>query len=397
MDLKDTDLVFLAGGRGTRIANITKKIPKPLITFYKIPFIKHLLNYYSKYNFKKIYILTGYKGNKFLIYNKKKINLIEIECIKEKKKLGTGGALWQLKKKIKKDFILVNSDSFIDYNLDNFLKKKLKKNELGKIILTKKYNYLSNKKLSKLGLNNNGKITYNGKLMNAGVYYFKKKIFKYLKNKNISLEQEILPQLIQNNKVAGYKVNKFFIDIGTYKKLKLAKKYLIKYFKKKSAFLDRDGVINVDNGYIYKIKDFILKKNILKALKYLNKNNINIFIITNQAGIAKNYFSEKIFIKFSKTIKNKFLKKKIYINDIRYCPYHPLAIIRKYKKKSNFRKPGNLMIEDIKKNWIIDKKKSFMIGDKISDKLAAKKSKIYFEYVQNNIFKQVKKINLEKM
>ena len=73
MDLKDTDLVFLAGGRGTRIANITKKIPKPLITFYKIPFIKHLLNYYSKYNFKKIYILTGYKGNKFLIYNKKKM------------------------------------------------------------------------------------------------------------------------------------------------------------------------------------------------------------------------------------------------------------------------------------------------------------------------------------
>jgi histidinol phosphatase-like enzyme len=55
------------------------------------------------------------------------------------------------------------------------------------------------------------------------------------------------------------------------------------------------------------------------------------------------------------------------------------------------------MIEDIKKNWIVDKKKSFMIGDKISDKLAAKKSKIYFEYVQNNIFKQVKKINLEKM
>ena len=112
---------------------------------------------------------------------------------------------------------------------------------------------------------------------------------------------------------------------------------------------------------------------------YMYKNNINIFIITNQAGIAKNYFSEKNFIKFSKTIKNKFLKKKIYINDIRYCPYHPLAIVKKYKKKSNFRKPGNLMIEDIKKNWIVDKKKSFMIGDKISDKLAAKKSKIYLK------------------
>lgn len=55
------------------------------------------------------------------------------------------------------------------------------------------------------------------------------------------------------------------------------------------------------------------------------------------------------------------------------------------------------MIENIKKNWIIDKKRSFMIGDKISDKLAAEKSKIYFEYVQNDIFKQIKKINLEKI
>ena len=95
---KNTDIVFLAGGRGIRINKYTKKLPKPLIKFKNIPFFQYLLNYYSKYNFKKIYILAGYKGKKFWIYNNKKSNLIPISCIKEKERLGTGGALFQLKK-----------------------------------------------------------------------------------------------------------------------------------------------------------------------------------------------------------------------------------------------------------------------------------------------------------
>ena len=83
----------------------------------------------------------------------------------------------------------------------------------------------------------------------------------------------------------------------------------------------------------------------------------------------------------------------IVINDIEYCPYHPDGTVKKYKKKSAYRKPGNMMIKKIYKKWNIDIKKSFMIGDKKSDKLAARKSNLYYEYVSSNLYLQVKKID----
>ena len=108
MSIKENfDLVILAGGRGTRITRFTKKIPKPLLKINNLQFIQYLINFYSKYPFRKIFILTGYKGEKFIKFNKSLSNLIPIECVKERKKLDTGGALYQLKNKVQKLNILM--------------------------------------------------------------------------------------------------------------------------------------------------------------------------------------------------------------------------------------------------------------------------------------------------
>ncbi len=125
MSQQKIDLVLLAGGRGKRLKQLTFNTPKPLININKKPFIQYLLNQFSKYNFNKIYILAGYKGYKLKNkYHKTKINLIPIECIVEKTPLGTGGALNLVKKKIKNNFILINSDSFLEIDLNKLIKKK---------------------------------------------------------------------------------------------------------------------------------------------------------------------------------------------------------------------------------------------------------------------------------
>lgn len=392
--MKKIDLIILAGGKGQRIKKYTKFIPKPLIKIKQKPFLKYLLNYYSKYDFNKILLLCGYKGNKIKkIYHKKKINLIPIECIIEKRRLGTGGALYQIKNKLKNDFLLVNGDSFLEFDFKKFLEKKFQSNSLGKIILVSKKSYKTNNKLSSLKLDyKKNLIKFNGDYMNAGIYFFKKKILKNILKTNYSLENDILPKLILKNKIEGVLGKGFFIDIGTYKNLKIAKKQLYKITKNSAAFLDRDGVINHDTGYVHQIKDFKVKKNVFAAIRYLNKKKINVFVVTNQAGIGKGYFTEKDFINFQTQVKKLLIKNKCYINDLRYSPFHPEAKIKKYRKITKLRKPGNLMIKNLKNNWNIDLSKSFMIGDKETDKIAAQSSKIYFEYDQNNLLKQVKKI-----
>ena len=389
------DLVILCGGKGLRLKSLTKKFPKPLLKINNIPFLDYLINFYQKYNFKKIYLLAGYKGNQIKkLYDKKNFNFIDIEVIIEKNEMGTGGSLLQLKKKINNDFILINGDSFVDYNFENF--NKIKKNFLGKILMSSKNNYKENKKLIGLKINNKDQIYFskNSNFFNAGVYYFKKEIFKYIKKKS-SLENDILPVLINSKKICGLTTEGYFIDIGLPKNLKLAKKNLISQVERPSVFFDRDGVLNHDYGYVNKYSEFKWKKNVLKALEYLNSKNYYIFIITNQAGIGRGYYNEDQFKKLHKKIKEDLSKKKIYFDDVVYCPHHPTEAIGAYKKKCQCRKPNNLLIKNIYKKWPILKAKSLMIGDKDSDRACAKKSKIKFFWSEKDLYLQLReKINL---
>jgi D,D-heptose 1,7-bisphosphate phosphatase len=389
---KNIDLVILAGGKGSRIKELLGKLPKPMLKFNNKHFIQYILNTCSKYNFRRIIILCGYRHKIFFDkFHGKKINLTEVLCLREKKLLGTSGALSNLKKQKVKDFVLVNGDTIFDINL-NILISSLGKKQIGMVALIKNKNQKS-QKLNSLYLK--GKtISFkkNSSYMNGGTYFFKKEIFKYITKKNHSLENDLLPKLIHQKKIGGKIFKNFFIDIGSKYYFNLADRELKNEFNKPAIFLDRDGVINHDYGYVHKINKFKFRTGVINGLKYLIKKNYYIFIVTNQAGIGKGKFTEKNFIDLHKAINEKLKKFNILINDVQYSPFHPQAVIKRYRKNSAMRKPGNKMIENIKFDWDIKLKKSFMIGDKETDMLAAKKSSIKFYYAKSDFYTQVKSI-----
>ena len=391
--MKNIDLVILAGGKGTRIKEYLGDKPKPMVKFNNKYFLQYLINSLSRFSFNKIYILTGFKHKViFKNFHNKIFNLTKTKCLKEKKLLGTGGALLNLKKEKINDFILVNGDTIFDIDINDLVKLCGKK-KLGSIALAVNKKNTNNLKLNNLSLKNNN-LSYKekGKLMNGGIYFFKKKILNMLPNKKFSLEDDFLPSLINKKLLKGKVYNNFFLDIGTPKYFKISEKQLKNYFKKPAAFLDRDGVINHDFGYVYKAKNFRFKKGVIEGLKYISKKNYLIFLVTNQAGIAKGFFKERDFFKLQSFISKKLLNYNIMINDVQYSPYHPKGSVLKFRKKSNLRKPGNQMIKNILNKFMIDKKKSFMIGDKISDKICANKSNIKFYYAQENFKTLIQKI-----
>lgn len=386
------DAVILAGGKGTRIKKYNKISPKPLITINKkIKFLDYLINNITKYNFNNIYILAGHKGDQiYKRYNNKIINLIKIIVIIENKPLGTGGCLNLIKKKITNKFLIFNGDTIFDIDLNKFIKNKISSNEIFIALFKSKKENINNL-LSKLKINNKYlQISNKLKYSNGGIYIFNKKIIEKIPSKFLSLEKDIILKKINENKAKGKLYNNFFIDIGTPRDFKKSKKIIPNYFFKPALFLDRDGTINIDKGYTYKFKDFKFYTNTLSFLKKITEKNYYIFLVTNQAGIAKGKFTENDFYKLHRKLKAFFIKRNIFFNEIAFCPYHPNAKILKYKKKSDFRKPGNLMIETIKKRWNIDINKSLMIGDKKSDELAAKKSHIKFNYFNGNLFESFK-------
>ena len=131
-----TECVILAGGIGSRLKNLTKKTPKPLIQIKNFVFLDYLLWNVCRTSVSKVYLLVSYKSQKFIEkYSKKKIFNTNIEVIVEKKRSGTGGALYAIKRKITNDFFLLNGDSFFNIDLDHFKKKSQENSQLINIAL----------------------------------------------------------------------------------------------------------------------------------------------------------------------------------------------------------------------------------------------------------------------
>ncbi len=393
--MKKIDLVILAGGKGSRIKNFLVGKPKPMLKFNNKYFLSYIIQFFGKYNFNNIYILTGYRYQIiFQKFHNKKFNFIPIKCLNEKRTMGTGGALNSLKRvKNLNDFVLVNGDTIFKINPLTLIKSK-KNKSLGTVALIKKNkSFANNIKLNNLGVKKNlvffSKIR---KLINGGIYFFNKTIINHIPNNFCSLEDEIIPRLITEKKLNGIVFKNFFLDIGSSKSLKISPHLLKNNFTKPAVFLDRDGVINHDYGYVYKINRFKIKNNVLKALKFISNKGYYIFIVTNQAGIAKKKFKLSDFEKLHIYLKSKLSNYNVFLDDVKFSPFHPSSKIKKYKINSQYRKPGNLMIKEIFKNWDIDHNKSFMIGDKKTDKLAALKSNLYFEYDNDDLLKQFRKI-----
>lgn len=135
----------------------------------------------------------------------------------------------------------------------------------------------------------------------------------------------------------------------------------------RAIFLDRDGVIVEDSNYVHRTDQLKLIPGSAEAIKLLNENNFLIIVVTNQAGIAKGYFTEEDTILFNRLMEEKLKRRGAHIDAIYYCPHHPDAKIEKYKINCNCRKPKPGMLKEAEKDFNIDLRRSFIIGDKLSD------------------------------
>ena len=339
--------------------------------------------------------MCSYKKEKFFDkFNNKIFHKTRIICIDEGKAMGTGGALFKIRKKIKKNFILLNGDTFFDIDFNILNNKKLNRNSIF-MCITHKKNTINNFKLNNL-LIKKDRISFSQKktnLINGGIYIINRDILQSIENKYSSFENDILSKEIRKNKVIGKVFDDNFIDIGSPKKLNYLKKNP-DIIQNKCFFLDRDGVINKECGYILNFRNFIFLNGVKRAIKYLNERRYLVIVITNQAAIGKGIISEKkLELIHAKMKKNLYLANNAYIDDIYYSPYYKDSKIHKYRKNKYDRKPNPGMIFKAKKKWNINLSSSFFIGDKLTDKQAASNSNLGFYYKENvSLYKQIKSI-----
>jgi D-glycero-D-manno-heptose 1,7-bisphosphate phosphatase len=140
----------------------------------------------------------------------------------------------------------------------------------------------------------------------------------------------------------------------------------------RALFLDRDGVINVDTGFLHRSADCVFVDGIFELASTFAAHGFRLVVVTNQSGIGRGYYSEADFTAFMRWMRGEFARQGVEIDAVYHCPDHPTEGIGRYRRENPWRKPGPGMLLQAAQDLELDLAASWAIGDKTSDVEAAR-------------------------
>jgi D-glycero-D-manno-heptose 1,7-bisphosphate phosphatase len=352
------------------------------------PFVEHLLQEVSRYGFRKATLLAGRFGDQVrATYDGQVIFDLAVDVVVEPSPMGTGGALAfaAAEARLDPEFLLMNGDSWIDMDLVRLVRnweaaRTERPGTRAQLLLqtvpdAARYGTVAAKdglvtvfqEKSPESANRPGQI-------NAGVYVLDRTILKDVPSDRVtSLETDILPKLVADGRVVSILApeGSYFIDIGLPDTYLRADQELMRHRRRPAIFLDRDGTLNVDRGYTHKVTDLSWQPDARQAIKYANDAGYYVFVVTNQAGVARGLYNESDVVAFHAEMQSQLYEIGAHVDAFEWCPFHVDGTVAAYRQDSRRRKPSPGMIEDLVDVWPVDMSRSLLIGDSPDDMKAA--------------------------
>ena len=368
---------ILVGGLGTRLGPLAKTLPKPLMPCGDRPFLAWLIRELQRFGIKKFVLLAGHMSEEIeSAVEQIRARLpkpAQISISVEPFRAGTGGALYHARALLDDRFVLCNGDSIFACNFARFFSHAAHDRTYRNWILLRAVDDLDRYGAVMLAEGSDRVATFQASseprgpgLINSGVYLFDHSVFDHI-TENCSLEQSVLPRLAEAGGLGGLTLEGYFRDIGLPDDLAAAGEELPRHLIRPAVFLDRDGVINVDHGWVGTQDRFEWADRIFPALERLTDYGFHVFIVTNQSGIARGHYTEDDLDKLMRWAIDTIRARGATIDDWRYCPTHPEALLPYYRAENMRRKPGTGMIDELVAAWEIDRARSFLFGDQPSD------------------------------
>lgn len=372
-------MAILAGGLATRLGTISAGTPKAALPIGGRPFLAWQMQEISRFGVDEILFLCGHLSERLReIVNHIAADLprrLSIRFSEEPVRAGTGGALFHARALLDARFLLCNGDSFFDTNLAALLADGADDGPdvLARMIVREVAD------TSRFGL-----VTLIGDrvaafaerggahpgLINGGIYLLDRRIVAEIPE-ICSLERDVLPGLAQAGKVRATIGAGYFIDIGIPDDLARADQELPAVLKRRALFLDRDGTINIDYGWVGSPVRWEFVAGAEDAIRLATEAGWHVFIVTNQSGVARGFYDVAAVDDLHAWVADAVRQRGGTIDDVRMAPHHPAAVVAEFRQDSDWRKPKPGMLLDLLRAWQLDPQRCILVGDQPTDVAAA--------------------------
>jgi D,D-heptose 1,7-bisphosphate phosphatase len=361
----------LVGGLGTRLGALTANTPKPLLPCGDRPFLAWLMREFLRFGVEEFVLLAGYRATDVEASVQSLSALLPREArivvSEEPAQAGTGGALHHARDRLAQRFLLCNGDSLFDCNLARLLSAEDGPDTIGRMMLRRLDDA---SRYGVVALQGDRVSAFNARpvgcaagLINAGIYLFDRCVVESLAPV-CSLETDILPRLATEGALRGTMSEGYFRDIGILDDFARAQQEI-------PGLLDRDGVVNVDHGYVGSRDRFEWMPGSLEAIRAATEAGWHVFIVTNQSGVARGHYDEAAVVALHDWMSDEARRAGGTVDDIRYCPFHEDAVVPAYRRASDWRKPEPGMLLDLIRAWELDPTRCILVGDQPTDMAAA--------------------------
>lgn len=391
--------VIMAGGKGTRLASLTKdEIPKGLYPINGRPILEWQLLQLKKYGITDVILVVGYLGDKIRdCFGDGSRLEMSIEYIVEEEPLGTAGALYFLRSKLHRrdsaeqnvpvpaeSFIFIMGDIFFDFDISRMIDFHKKKGSFVTLLAhPNMHPYDSDlvvtdneDRVLRFDSKHNVRDYWYDNLVNAGIFIMEPELCDYIAEpKKLSLEKELISGILPEKPVYAYRTPEFVRDVGTPDRIEATERDIESGIvaaknlqnRQKAIFLDRDGTINRFNGLITDPDQLELEENAAEAIKLINQSGYLAIVVTNQPVIARGECTFERLDEIHRKLKTLLGREGAYVDDLLYCPHHPdkgfEGEIPELKIVCNCRKPKTGMVDEAAARYNIDVSKSWVIGD----------------------------------
>ena len=365
---------LLVGGRGTRLGALTNDMPKPLAPVAGRPFLDWQIEEVARHGFTRIILLAGYRAEQIVArYSGQTIRGAEIQVLVEPDLRGTAGCLRLFNQHFDKHFLLLNGDTMFNINLLD-----LPRHRADAVVTLGLRRSAEGGRYGTVDLATNGLVTaflprspHRSGPINGGIYVLDREINEWIPEGSVSLEADVFPRLAHAGLLRGAVYDGDFIDIGVPEDLDRAQELIPAIQRRPAAFLDRDGVLIRDDGYPCDPSKVIWTPGAAAAVKRLNDLGYYVFVVTNQAGVARGYFDVCQVKRLHEWMAMELAAHGAHVDAWEFCPHHPYEGMCEYRRDCYRRKPKPGMITDLLAKWPIEVQHSFLVGDKPSDLEAA--------------------------